>query len=139
MAHWLLKTEPSTYSFADLLREERTAWTGVKNPQAQLNLKAMKAGDAVALYHTGSVKAVVGLGTVACAAYPDPTGDRKRVCVDVRAAKPLGAPVTLDAIKTSKAFARSPLLAQGRLSVVPLTAAQWRALQGMGRKRAEPG
>jgi predicted RNA-binding protein with PUA-like domain len=134
MAHWLLKTEPSTYSYEDLQREGRTAWTGVANPQAQLNLKAMKAGDSVAVYHTGSVKAVVGLGTIARAAYPDPTGDGKRVCVDVKAGPPLGAPVTLEALKASRAFAGSPLLVQGRLSVVPLLAAQWRALLATGRK-----
>lgn len=134
MAHWLLKTEPSTYSFDDLLREKRTAWTGVANPQAQLNLKAMKAGDEVAVYHTGSVKAAVGLGTVARGAYPDPTGDGKLACVDVKAGKALAAPVTLAALKEAKAFAGSPLITQGRLSVVPLTAAQWKALVAMGAK-----
>jgi len=134
MAHWLLKTEPSTYAFDDLAREKRTAWTGVANPQAQLNLKAMKPGDEVAVYHTGPVKAAVGLGTVARAAYPDPSGDGKQVCVDVKAGKALAAPVTLAALKEAKAFAGSPLVTQGRLSVVPLTAAQWKALVAMGAK-----
>jgi len=134
MAHWLLKTEPSTYAFDDLLREKRTAWTGVANPQAQLNLKAMKAGDEVAVYHTGSVKAAVGLGAVARAAYPDPTGEGKLVCVDLKAGKPLAAPVTLAALKEAKAFAGSPLVTQGRLSVVPLTAAQWKALLALAGK-----
>ncbi len=77
MAHWLLKTEPSTYSFEDLLRDEHTDWTGVKNPQAQLNLKIMKAGDEVAVYHTGSVKAAVGLGAGGGRRLPHPTGDGK--------------------------------------------------------------
>lgn len=134
MAHWLLKTEPSTYSFDDLRREGRTAWTGVKNPQAQLHLKAMKAGDEVAVYHTGAVKAAVGLGEVARAAYPDPAGDGKLVCVDLVARAPLAAPVSLEALKGAKAFAGSPLLVQGRLSVVPLTAAQWRALLALARR-----
>jgi predicted RNA-binding protein with PUA-like domain len=132
MAHWLVKTEPSTYAFEDLTRERRTAWTGVANPQAQLNLKLMRAGDEVAIYHTGAVKAAVGLGTVARAAYPDPTGQGKLVCVDLAAGRPLAAPVTLAALKEAKAFAGSPLVTQGRLSVVPLTAAQWKALLAMG-------
>jgi predicted RNA-binding protein with PUA-like domain len=132
MAHWLVKTEPSTYAFEDLTRERRTAWTGVANPQAQLNLKLMRAGDEVAVYHTGAVKAAVGLATVARAAYPDPTGQGKLVCVDLAAGRPLAAPVTLAALKEAKAFAGSPLVTQGRLSVVPLTAAQWKALLAMG-------
>jgi predicted RNA-binding protein with PUA-like domain len=132
MAHWLLKTEPSTYSFDDLARDRKTAWTGVANPQAQLHLRAMRAGDEVAVYHTGSVKAAVGLGTVGKAAYPDPTGDGKLVCVDLKAGRPLAAPVTLAALKAAKAFAGSPLVTQGRLSVVPLTAAQWKALLALG-------
>lgn len=134
MAHWLLKTEPSAYSFEDLVRERRTAWTGVANPQAQLNLRAMRAGDEVAVYHTGAVKAAVGLGTVARAAYPDPAGGGKLVCVDVKAGRALGAPVTLAALKAARAFAGSPLITQGRLSVVPLTAAQWKALLALGGK-----
>lgn len=128
MATWLLKTEPSAYAFDDLLREGTTAWSGVKNPQARLNLKAMKSGDAVAVYHTGGEKAAVGLGTVARAAYPDPGGRAGALCVDVKAGARLGAPVTLAALKAEKAFAGSPLLTQGRLSVVPLTAAQWKVL-----------
>jgi predicted RNA-binding protein with PUA-like domain len=128
MATWLLKTEPSAYAFDDLLREGTTAWTGVKNPQARLNLKAMKAGDEVAVYHTGDEKSVVGRGTVARVAYPDPAGGAGAVAVDVKAGDRLAAPVTLATLKGSRAFAGSPLITQGRLSVVPLTAAQWKAL-----------
>jgi predicted RNA-binding protein with PUA-like domain len=127
MATWLLKTEPSAYAFQDLLRERTTAWTGVKNPQARLHLRAMKVGDEVAVYHTGAEKAAVGLARVARAAYPDPAV-AGGVCVDLRAGALLAAPVTLAALKAGKAFADSPLLTQGRLSVVPLTAAQWKAL-----------
>jgi predicted RNA-binding protein with PUA-like domain len=134
MASWLLKTEPSAYSFDDLVREGRTAWTGVANPQAQLNLRAMRAGDEVAVYHTGAVRAAVGLGTVARAPYPDPEGDGTLACVDVKAGRALAVPVTLAAMRSSRAFAGSPLLAQGRLSVVPLTAAQWRALLALARR-----
>ncbi len=133
MATWLLKTEPSAYAFDDLLREGTTAWSGVKNPQARLHLKAMKAGDAVAVYHTGGEKAAVGLGAVARAAYPDAAGGAGAVCVDVKSGARLAAPVTLAALKAEKAFAGSPLLTQGRLSVVPLTAAQWKALLRLGR------
>jgi predicted RNA-binding protein with PUA-like domain len=128
MAAWLLKTEPSAYAFDDLLREGRTAWTGVKNPQARLHLGAMAVGDEVAVYHTGGEKAAVGLATVARAAYPDPDAGPGGVCVDVAAGARLAAPVTLAALKADQAFAGSPLLTQGRLSVVPLTAAQWKAL-----------
>jgi predicted RNA-binding protein with PUA-like domain len=125
MATWLLKTEPSSYSFDDLTRERGTAWTGVRNPQARLHLKAMARGDLVAIYHTGGVKAAVGLATVARAAHPDPQGEP---CVDLKAGAALVAPVTLAALKADRAFAGSPLLTQGRLSVVPLTGAQWKAL-----------
>ncbi len=133
MPAWLLKTEPSAYAFEDLLRERTTAWSGVKNPQARLHLRAMRAGDAVAVYHTGGVKAAVGLGTVTRAAYPDPAGGAADVCVDVKAGARLAAPVTLAALKAEPAFAGSPLLTQGRLSVVPLTAAQWKVLLKLGK------
>lgn len=127
MARWLLKTEPSTYSFDDLVRERTTAWSGVKNPQARLHLRAMAPGDEVVVYHSG-VKAAVGLGTVARAAYPDPAAGPAGVSVDVKAGARLAAPVPLEALKAQPAFAGSPLLVQGRLSVVPLTAPQWAAL-----------
>ncbi|HET9555176.1 MAG TPA: EVE domain-containing protein [Anaeromyxobacteraceae bacterium] len=132
MARWLLKTEPSTYSFDDLVRERVTAWTGVSNPQAQAHLKAMAPGDELVVYHSG-VKEAVGLATVVKAAYPDPTVDGGTVCVDVKAGARLAAPVGLDALKGSRPFEGSPLLRQGRLSVVPLTAAQWDALLALGR------
>ena len=129
MAFWLLKTEPGAYSWADFVREGRTAWTGVANPVAQRNLRAMRSGDRAAVYHTGSEKAAVGVAEVVREAYPDP-GDRtgKLACVDLRPLAPLAAAVSLAAMKAHPAFAASPLLRQGRLSVVPLTAAQWAAL-----------
>jgi predicted RNA-binding protein with PUA-like domain len=133
MATWLLKTEPSAYAFDDLLRERTTAWTGVKNPQARLHLKAMKAGDEVAVYHTGGVKAAVGLATVRRAAHPDPAGGPGGVAVDLKAGARLAAPVTLAALKAEPVFSGSPLLTQGRLSVVPLTAAQWKVLLKLAR------
>jgi predicted RNA-binding protein with PUA-like domain len=128
---WLLKTEPSTYSFADLEREGRTVWDGVKNPAAIRNLGAMKRGDRVVLYHTGDEKAAVGLAEVAREAYPDPRYPRgKLLVVDLVPRGRLPKPVTLAEIKALPVFAASPLVRQGRLSVVPLTEAQWKALTG---------
>jgi predicted RNA-binding protein with PUA-like domain len=126
---WLLKTEPSTYSYQDLEREGRATWDGVKNPVALKNLRAMKEGDAVLIYHTGDEKAVVGTALVARAAYPDPKAkDPRLVVVDLTPGGRLARPVTLAEIREIAAFADSPLLRQGRLSVVPLTKAQWNAL-----------
>jgi predicted RNA-binding protein with PUA-like domain len=135
MAFWLVKTEPSAYSFDDLVAEKKTLWTGVKNPQAQLNLRAMKKDDRVAVYHTGGEKAVVGTARVMGGPGPDPTDPaRKRVAVLLAPGPPLAAAVTLGALRVEAVFTRSPLLVQGRLSVVPLTAAQWRLIVARGRR-----
>lgn len=137
MAFWLLKTEPSSYSFADLQREGHTPWTGVANPVAQRNLRAMRLGDRALVYHTGDDKAAVGVAEVVREAYPDPgERDPRLSCVDVKAVEPLPAPVALGTLKAHPAFADSPLLKQGRLSVVPLTAAQWKAVLGLAKRRA---
>jgi predicted RNA-binding protein with PUA-like domain len=139
MACWLVKTEPSTYAFGDLVAEQRTAWTGVRNPQAQLNLRAMKKGDRVAVYHSGGEKAVVGTALVAGRPKPDPTDhDGKRVAVVLEPVRPLAAPVTLGALRALKLFGGSPLLVQGRLSVVPLTGAQWKAIEALSRRLPRP-
>ncbi len=127
MGFWLLKTEPSVYSWADLVRDETTAWTGVSNPQAQRNLRAMQRGDRAVIYHSGEKRAV-GLAEVVRPAYADPDGDGDLVCVDVRALEPLPAPVPLEQLKLEPAFEGSVLLRQGRLSVVPLAPAEWRGL-----------
>jgi predicted RNA-binding protein with PUA-like domain len=127
---WLLKTEPGTYSYDDLEREGRAVWDGVTNPVALKNLRAMKAGDRAFVYHTGDERAVVGRAEVVKIAYPDPRGDNDRlVVVDLKAAGRLARPVTLDEIKKLPVFADSPLVRQGRLSVVPLTAAQVKAIE----------
>ena len=133
MPFWLVKTEPSSYAFDDLRRDRKTRWDGVSNAQAQANLRAMRAGDEVAVYHSGE-KAAVGLARVAGGPLPDP-GDPagRRVTVDLEAGAALASPVPLGALRAEKAFAESALLRQGRLSVVPLTAAQWRALLRLGR------
>lgn len=131
MADWLLKTEPSEYSFADLERAGKAVWDGVKNPLALRNLRAMKQGDRVFVYHTGGEKAVVGLAEVVREAYPDPRKkNAKLLVVDLRGGKRLPRPVTLAEVKAKAVFATSPLVRQGRLSVVPLTAAQCQALLG---------
>jgi len=133
-AMWLLKTEPSTYSYSDLEREVRTVWDGVKNPLALKNLRAMQLGDPVVIYHTGDEKAAVGLAEVTKAAYRDPKGKYPAlVVVDLKAVGPLSRPVTLAEMKANPAFSESPLVRQGRLSVVPLTAAQWKAIEGKAR------
>ena len=132
---WLLKTEPSAYSYADLEREGRTTWDGVKNPVAVRNLREMKMGDEAFVYHTGDEKAVVGTARVVRAAYADPKSRNPRLAViDIEATGRLATPVTLAEIKAAAAFAESPLVRQGRLSVVALTRAQWDLIAGKGRK-----
>lgn len=127
---WLLKTEPDDYSYAELEREGRTVWDGVTNPAALKNLRAMKVGECAMIYHTGDERAATGVARVVRAAYPDPrAGDAKLVVVDVEPVQRLKRPVTLAEIKASRLFADSPLVRQGRLSVVPLTREQWAALE----------
>lgn len=123
---WLLKTEPSVYAFSNLSKEGRTTWDGVKNPVALKNLKAMRKGDKVLIYHTGEERQVIGSAEVIREAYPDPKkNDPRLVVVDIAAGKPLKSPVTLQVLKGAAVFATSPLLRQGRLSVVELSAPQW--------------
>jgi predicted RNA-binding protein with PUA-like domain len=138
MAYWLLKTEPTTYSFDDLVAEKKTAWTGVANPQAQANLRAMHPGDQAVIYHSGEKRAV-GTAQIVKTAYPEPGADEGLVCVDVQAQGPLPAPVPLEALKQEAAFEDSALLRQGRLSVVPLSPAQWQDLQELSRVIARTG
>lgn len=126
MTNFLLKTEPSDYSFDDLVREKQTVWSGVKNPVAIRHLLSMKKGDRLVIYHTGDVKAAVGLATVV-SADTDPKSPTDPIVL-IAAGKPLASPVTLATIKSEKLFASSPLVKIGRLSVVPLTDAQYRHL-----------
>jgi predicted RNA-binding protein with PUA-like domain len=118
--YYLLKTEPSTFSFADLQQVKKTEWDGVKNPVALKNLASMKKGDELIIYHTGDEKAAVGIASVVSVDNSDP----KSPVVTIAASAPLRAPVTLSGIKAAAIFRDSPLVRQGRLSVVPLTAAQ---------------
>ena len=121
---YLLKTEPSEYSFADLERDKVTEWDGVSNPVALRNLREMTPGTRLIIYETGDQKTAVGTATVVSV----DTGNPKNPVVTIKAGKPLAKPVTLAQIKSNKLFADSPLVRQGRLSVVPLTAAQYKAL-----------
>jgi predicted RNA-binding protein with PUA-like domain len=118
---YLLKTEPTVYSFADLQREQTTIWDGVTNPVALKNLRAMKPGERLIVYHTGDEKSAVGTASVVSV---DPS-DPKNPPVKIKVGKPLGKPVSLAEMKANKLFAESPLVRQGRLSVVPLTEQQY--------------
>ncbi len=129
MKRWLVKTDPDTYSFADLVRAGTARWDGVKNALALRHLRAMAAGDPVLVYETGAVKAVVGTAVVAKAPYPDPKGkDPRLVVVDLRAGKTAGRPVTLAAAKGDPILRDCALVRMGRLSVMPVTDAQWKRL-----------
>ena len=126
MALWLLKTEPSEYSWDDLAGEKQTTWDGISNPTALIHMRAMKRGDRALIYHTGNERAVVGIAKVMRAAYPDPkAGNEKLLAVDIKPMKKLKNPVTLEQIKTDKTFAGWELLRIGRLSVVPVTQKMW--------------
>jgi predicted RNA-binding protein with PUA-like domain len=124
--NYLLKTEPTVYSFADLRRENTTIWDGVTNPVALKNLRGMKPGEHLVIYHTGDEKTAVGTATVASV----DASDAKNPQVKIKAGKPLAKPVTLAEVKANKLFADSPLVRQGRLSVVPLTDAQFKFVTG---------
>jgi predicted RNA-binding protein with PUA-like domain len=124
---YLLKTEPTVYSFADLQHEGTTIWDGVTNPVALKNLRGMKAGDRLIIYHTGDEKSAVGTATVVSV----DTNDPKNPQVKIKSGKPLPKPVTLAEVKANKLFADSPLVRQGRLSVVLLTDAQFSHLTGL--------
>jgi predicted RNA-binding protein with PUA-like domain len=131
VAYWLLKTEPSTYSFEDLERERRTRWDGVRNAAALQHIRSMRPGDQAVIYHSGDVRSAIGLAEVVAAPYRDPNGDSdKWAVVDVQVGRRLPQPVTLAEIKANPAFAESPLLRISRLSVVPLTDEQFRVLTG---------
>jgi len=123
---YLLKTEPSEYSFADLQRDRTTIWDGVSNPVALKNLRAMKPGERLIIYETGDHKSAVGTATVVSV----DDSDAKNPRVAIKAGKALPKPVSLAEVKANKLFADSPLVRQGRLSVVPLSTAQHKFLTG---------
>jgi len=123
---YLLKTEPTVYSFADLERDKSTIWDGVTNPAAVKNLRSMHKGEGLIIYHTGDERQAVGTATVESVDATDPKTPAVRIKVGKRIAKP----VTLAEIKAHKLFAGSPLVSQGRLSVAPLTDEQWKWITG---------
>jgi predicted RNA-binding protein with PUA-like domain len=123
---YLLKTEPSEYSFADLQRDKVTVWDGVSNPVAVKNLRGMKSGDKLVIYETGDHKSAVGTASVVSVDASDP----KNPAVEIKAGKPLTKPIPLSEIKSNKLFKDSPLVRIGRLSVVPLSEAQYKFLAG---------
>jgi predicted RNA-binding protein with PUA-like domain len=130
--NWLFKEEPSSYSFDAFRKDGRTTWSGVQNPLAQKHLRSVKKGDRVFYYHTGNQKAIVGIARASADAYPDPkdkTG--KAAVVDIEPVRPLERPVTLSEIKSSKAFATFPLTRLPRLSVMPVTDAEWKEVERM--------
>lgn len=133
MNYWLVKSEPEAYSWTTLVKDGGTAWTGVRNFQARIYLRAMRSGDLVCFYHSVTDKQVVGLAKVAKEAYPDATakeGDWS--CVDLAPVKPLANPVSLDVIKADKVLAEIPLVRQSRLSVSPLSKEQFARLLTLG-------
>lgn len=133
---WLVKQEPSDYAWAMLVRDGRTAWTGVRNFQARNHLRGMRTGEFVAYYHSGDDKEVVGIARVAREAYPDPSAtDGDWSCVDLEPVRELVVPVPLAAIKADPVLKEMPLVKQSRLSVVPVSPAQFRRLLELGRTK----
>ena len=132
MAYWLIKSEPSAYSWDQLVKDKKTSWTGVRNFQAQINLKAMKVGDRAFFYHSGEGKEIVGIAEVTKTAYPDSTDkEGKSITVDFKAIEPVKKKVTLAEIKADPKFKEMKLVRQSRLSVSPVSDEHWKALLKM--------
>ena len=136
MSYWLLKTEPTDYSFDDLVRDRRVVWEGVKNPTALGHLRRVEKGDTVVVYHTGTEKSAIGLAEVTRGAYPDPKlEDPKRVVVDLKPVRKLKVPVPLADFRADAVLKTTELVRISRLSVVPLTPAHFaRVLERAGDK-----
>ena len=136
MANWLLKTEPSTYSYDDLVREKKTTWDGVTNATALKHLRTMKKGDLALVYHTGDERTIVGIAEVASAPYADPKEDNEKLAVvDLKPKKKLKSPVALKTIKSDKAFTGWDLLRIGRLSIVPTPEPMWRRVMQLAGEK----
>ncbi len=132
MAHWLMKSEPSSYSWQDLVRDGSTEWDGVRNNAARLNLKAMKCGDEAFLYHSVSERAIIGVMRIVREAAPDPR-DSDWVSVKVEPVRALERPVTLKEIKSEPSLAKMELIRQSRLSVAPVRDEEWTTILEMSR------
>lgn len=136
MQYWLVKQEPEDYSWTTLVKDGRTAWTGVRNFQARNNLRQMKQQDLVFFYHSVSEKQVVGIAKVAKEAYPDPTAtEGDWVCVDLAPVQPLTKPVSLDVIRRDRQLKDMKLVKQSRLSVMSLTKAQFQQVLKLGETK----
>ena len=134
MAQWLVKEEPEHYGYDDLARDRRTVWAGVRNPLAQKHLRSIRKGDRIFYYHTGKEKAVIAVARASSDAYPDPADPSgKLFVVDITPEKKLPQPVTLAAIKADRAFASFPLVRMSRLSVMPVSDAEWNRIEKMSR------
>jgi predicted RNA-binding protein with PUA-like domain len=133
MNYWLVKSEPEAYSWSQLVKDGKTAWTGVRNFQARNNLRAMKQGDSVFFYHSVTGKEVVGVATVAKEAYADPTAkEGEWSCVDLVPGTPLAKPVSLEVMKKDKVLREMPMVRLSRISVTGVTAPQARRLLDLG-------
>jgi len=136
MAYWLVKSEPSSYSWDDLVKEKQTCWSGVRNYAARLHLRNMKKGDEVLFYHSNEGTNIVGITKVVKEFYQDPTTDDERwVAVDLKPLKKLKSPVTLETIKKDKRLANMALVRIGRLSVQPVTDAEWKVVMGLAGEK----
>jgi predicted RNA-binding protein with PUA-like domain len=132
---WLFKTEPSVYSFQQLQKDKKTMWDGVKNNLALKNLKDIKKGDEIFIYHTGDEKAAVGIARALGGAYPDPSQKNPRMLVvDIEAVKPLPRPVTLAEVKANKKLANFDLVRLSRLSIMKVSDEQWDSMEGMAKQ-----
>ncbi len=135
MKHWLLKTEPETYSFQTLLKEKKTHWNGVRNFQARNNLREMKLGDLALIYHSGKDKAVTGIARIAREGYSeiDSEDGSEWVQVEIEAVQPLAQPVTLATLKATKSLQSLPLIKQSRLSVMPISPSHYQEILRLGK------
>ena len=136
MSYWLLKTEPTEYSFDQLVEDQRTVWDGIANPLALKYLREAQKGDHLVIYHTGSERRAVGTAVIVRAAYDDPKTGGHHPVIDVAAKERLPQPVDFAAMKADPAFEESALTRQARLSFVPLTDGQWARLMVLGKKKS---
>jgi predicted RNA-binding protein with PUA-like domain len=138
MAYWLAKSEPGTYSYADLERERRTEWTGVRNATALIHLKRMRPGDDLLFYHSGAERSVVGLARVTSAPHPDPNDDRGSWSVEVSAVRPLSRSVSLAEMRDERTLADLLLFKISRLSVMPVAPSHWKRIVAMAERAPSP-
>ena len=134
-AHWLVKSEPTVYAFAQLVKDKQTTWDGVRNFEARNNLRAMKAGDLLLFYHSNEGKAVVGIARVKKVAYQDPTTDEDWSVVDIEPVAPLAQSVSLDDMRENPKLGDMVVLKKSRLSVTPVTEAQFQAVLAAGKTK----